>query len=83
MANSTESPSPTKASLTTIEELYTLYYKRGQTMCDFLFKASDLKTAIQKGKDYCAAAQVKFQNVIPAVHDIDRDTATERSRNFI
>jgi hypothetical protein len=63
-----------------ISNLFTLYYKRGQTMTQLVFISDSLKTAIEKGKEYCAEGHLRFQNVVPLAQDIDELIASERSR---
>ncbi len=76
MATSTIEPDVKK-----ISNLFTLYYKRGQTMTTLVFSSDSLKTAIEKGKEYCAEGHVRFQNVLPLAQDIEELIAFERSRN--
>ena len=61
--------------------MFVLYFKRGQTMQSFSFPCESLTTAIEKGKEYCTEARVRFQNVMPMAQDIDEMISIERSRN--
>lgn len=71
----------TEKSKTSTGSIFFLYYKRGQTMQNFSFVCDTLQNAIDKGKEYCTEARVRFQNVLPMAQNIDEMIAFERSRN--
>jgi hypothetical protein len=74
MASSPEKPlaQSTPAPPVDALKIYELAYKKGYVLSKLYFKgAFDLRTAIQKGKDYCAAHSLHFINVYDWLKDID------------
>lgn len=52
--------------------IFELIYKKGYVMSTLHFTGpTDLKTAIQKGKEYCAKRGLHFINVYDWLKDID------------
>jgi hypothetical protein len=51
--------------------IFELLFKKGNVLGRMYFTAPNLKTAVEKGKQYCEVRQLKFIFVTQWLHDID------------